>query len=154
MLLLSLDRITLSPVFAASAARKIFEPVPKNRGGCGSGRDILPNGPVGQLGAQAGPAFEARASLEIRKSLFGLGVEILRGDGRIAVALAGEKARDVAQIFPLQRECVIFRMTLEEDELAAELFRKDIDPGFRRSGQQLIAPGGEVAGAQLVEAGM
>src|SRR5260370_27212402 len=103
----------------------MVEPVLEDRGGRGSGRVVLPKVAVGQLDDQSGPAFDPRPLLEAKKTLFGFSVEIADRQGRIGVALAGEKARDVAQIFPLQRERVIFGMPLEKYELAAKLFGED-----------------------------
>src|SRR5665647_384603 len=45
-------------------------------------------------------------------------------------------------------------MALKEDELAAQLLGEDVDAGFGRDGQQLIATVRQVAFAQLVEARM
>jgi hypothetical protein len=90
----------------------------------------LAEGTVRQFGAQRGPAFNARPFLEACKPLFGLGVEIAGGDGRISVALAREEAGNIAQILPLQRKSVIFRMSLKKDKSAAQLLAEDIDAGF------------------------
>src|SRR5665213_2030166 len=111
---------------------KISEPVPEKRRGRRAGREVLAKRAFRQVGAQGRPARGARALFEACQSGFGLGVEIARRDGWIGIACAGEKPRNVAQIFPLQRQRVIFGVTLEEHELAARLFGKDIDAGLPR----------------------
>ena len=116
------------------AVGKIAEPVTEER--CRRGCSVfMPEGAVRQISAQCRPSFRARASLEACKPLLSLDVEIAGREGRIGVALARKKAGDVAQIFPLQRHRLIFGMSLEEDELAAQLLGEDIDAAFRRMRQ-------------------
>ena len=119
---------------------KIAEPVTEEwcRRGCSV---FMPEGAVRQISAQCRPSFDARASLEACKPILSLDVEIAGRHARIAVALAGKVSGDVAQIFPLQRQSVIFGMALEEDEVALQLPGEDIDAGFRRRRQELVAAG-------------
>ncbi len=98
-----------------------------------------------KLDAQRYRAFGARPLLVVGELVFGVGVEIARGKRRINIALPRKKPGDVAQIFPLQRQRVVFRMPLEEDEMAAQPLGEDIDAGLPRFRQQLIAARGQVA---------
>src|ERR1700730_2489966 len=75
-----------------------------------------------QFDAQRELALGARALLEACELLLGPDIEITGREGRISLALAAEIAGDVAQIFPLQRQRVIFRMALEKHKMAAQLF--------------------------------
>src|SRR5258708_4112888 len=81
---------------------EISEPVAEDRGRSRPGRDIRTKREARQLDAQRKLAFGARALLEACQLSFGPDVEIAGREGRKGLPLAGEKARDVAQIFPLQ----------------------------------------------------
>src|ERR1700737_3261815 len=109
---------------------KKSEPVPEDRCRRGSGGDILPKRAVRKLGAQGGPACNARPFLEACKPLFGLGVEIADREGRIGMPLAREKPGNIAHIFAFQRKSVIFGMPLKKDKSAAQLLGEDIDAGL------------------------
>lgn len=113
------------------ATGKVSEPVSEDHGRGGFGGGICADGHGGKLSAQRGSAFHARALLKDRKPVLGFGVEIAGRDGRIGVPFAREKPRNVALVFPLQRQGVVFRMALKEDELAAKLSGEDVDAGFR-----------------------
>ncbi len=143
---------------AATSLRALPERYPsqfrKIAVGAGLGRDIATKSEARKFGAQRQLALGACPLLKAGKPAFGLGVEIAGRDGRIGIPLARDEAGDVAQIFPLQRQGVVFRMPLKEDEMAAQLLGEDIDAGLRRFGQHLIAPGRQVALAQRVEARM
>ena len=115
-----------------------------------SGRSVRPGS-----SALSGSLRSALARFrKLAKLAFGLGVEIAGGEGRIGIPLARQIPGDVAQIFPLQRQRLIFRMSLKEDEMAAQLLGEDIDAGVRRCRQHLIAPGGKIVLAQRVDARM
>src|SRR6202030_2133198 len=114
-----------------------IEPVAKDRGRSSAGCCVRPKRTLGQFDTQRGSAFGVGAPFEASEACCGLGVEITGRDGRIKVALAGKEAGDVAQIFPLQRQRLIFGMSLKEDEVAAKLLGEDIDTALRRLRQQL-----------------
>src|ERR1700722_8312504 len=131
---------------------KKTDPVSEHHGGGGAGRDIRPKGTVRQFRAQRRPAFSLGTRRKGRKSLLGLRVEIADGDAWVAVAFAREKARYVAKIYTLQRQLLIFRMALEEDELTAEVLGEAVDAAAGRVRQQLVAVRGQVVGANFIEA--
>src|SRR6185437_1979341 len=85
---------------------------------------------------------------------FGFGLEIADGKTGVAVALARKKARYVAKIFALQRQRLVFRVALEEDELTAEILGEAVDAAPGRMRQQLVAVCRQVGGAQFVETRM
>src|SRR6266404_7218778 len=97
------------------------EPVLEHHRRRSSGRDIRTSCERRKFGAQRGLAFSARALLKACKRFLSFCVEIAGRNGRIGVLFAGEKTGDVTQIFPLQRHGVVFRMSLKEYEIAAQL---------------------------------
>src|SRR4029077_13372180 len=115
------------------------EPATEDDARSTSCRDIPAQREAGKFGRERRAAFGARPFLEADQPRFGDGIEIAGGNARIIVPLAGEKAGEVAHIFPLQRQIVIFGMTLEEDETAFQLPREDIDADRIRARQNLIA---------------
>src|ERR1700682_477232 len=110
-------RSSLSTTFGVRQRRlrtsgKISKPIAKDRRRRRSGREIRPKCKPRKLDTQWKPSLNAGALLETCQPVFGLGVEITGGEGRIGIAFAGKKPGDVAQIFPLQRQRVVFRMSL------------------------------------------
>ena len=92
-------------------------------------RSVRPGSSAASVGSRLARARFSKAG----QPGFGFGIEIAGGYGRIVVALAGEEAGEVAHIFPLQRQGVIFGMALEEYETAVELLGEDIDTGRVRA---------------------
>src|SRR5271168_2858293 len=133
--------------FRRSSSRAFEEkadPVAEHDSGGSAGRNILPKGAVGQFRAQRRPAFGLGTQGKSREPLLGICVEIAGRHARIAIALAREEARYVSKIFTLQRQLLIFRMALEEDELTAEVLGEAVDAAPRQVRQQLVAVRGQV----------
>jgi hypothetical protein len=105
-----------------------------------------------QFGSQRRIAIDSCPRLERPQRAFRRGIEIVRRNERIVLPLPGKEARDVAHIFPLQRQRVVFGVTLEEEEAASILPGEDVDARLVRSGQDLIAARHELALVQLVVA--
>src|SRR5439155_21771698 len=92
--------------------------------------------------------------LEADKLLLRHRVKIAHGQVRIIVALTRKITTDVAQIFTLKRQRVVFRMALEEQEAAGILPDENVDAGLCRTRQHLVARLREVALGDLVETRM
>src|SRR5262249_12814211 len=130
------------------------EPVSEDCRCRAASRDTRTQRQAGKLGGQFRLAVGARAAFEVRQDRLGFGVEITGWNCGKVLTLAREEACDVAHIFPLQRERVIFRMTLKENETALEVARKDIDAGFLRTSEDSIALCREIAFPYRIEARM
>src|SRR6185437_8611898 len=130
------------------------KPVLKYHGGGSARFDVFAKSPIRQFGAQRRPPLGLRAYRKCRQRQFGFGLEIADGKTGVAVALARKKARYVAKIFALQRQRLVFRVALEEDELTAEILGEAVDAAPGRMRQQLVAVCRQVGGAQFVETRM
>src|SRR5437763_12615605 len=95
-----------------------------------------------------------RPLLEASELLFRRCVKITHGQLRIILALAREIAADIAQIFALERQRIVFGMALEEDESAGILPHEDVDAGLGRARQHLIAGLCQIALGNFVETRM
>jgi hypothetical protein len=113
------------------ARGKVAKPISEQGRHRGCSRHILTKREARKFGTQRQSALGARPFLKNGKLAFGFGVELAGGEGRIGIALAGKVPGDVAQIFPLQRQRLIFRMSVKEDEMAAQLLGEYIDAGVR-----------------------
>jgi len=76
-------------------------------------------------------------------------IEIAEWHLRIVLALAGQKARDIAAIFAQERIRLVFGMALEEQKEAAVLLGESIDTGGIRPGEDLIAAASASSGRSL-----
>src|SRR5690242_18086214 len=84
------------------AAPEEADPVAEQDGGRRAGAVIWAHDQTRQLRGQHRLAQSAGPRLEALQDVLRRGIEIVQGNGRIIEPLAGEKACDVAHIFPLQ----------------------------------------------------
>jgi hypothetical protein len=134
--------------------RKKADPVPEKNRRRAAGCDIGAKGEARKLGRQGRLARGPGATLEAGQNRLGLSIEIAGGNRRKIIPFAGQEARDVAHILPLQRQGVALRVSLNEDEAALSLSGKDVDAGVDGSGQDLIGAGCEFVFPQFVETRM
>src|SRR5580698_5489828 len=136
----------------ARVCGKKADPVAEHDGGGCAGCDIVPKRALGYFRAQRRPAFALCARRKGQKPLFCFRVEIAGGDAWVAITLAREKARYVAKILSLQRQRLVFRVSLEKDELTAEILDETVDATLRRNREQIVAFHPQLVSMQFVEA--